>query len=104
MSKDNKSVRLALQSFDKDFNWEIEKNEGNFLVCKKTGKNFKIIKQEKDFLNNFKLPEPQICFKQRHLERMGLRSKRKLKKINCYKCNNNILSAEEGKVHCDQCY
>lgn len=29
VSKDNKSIRLSLQSFDLNFNWEIEKNEGN---------------------------------------------------------------------------
>ena len=28
VSKDNKSIRLSLQNFDRDFNWEIEKNEG----------------------------------------------------------------------------
>lgn len=28
-SKDNKSVRMAIQNFDSDFNWEIDKNVGN---------------------------------------------------------------------------
>lgn len=27
-SKDNKSIRISLQNFDKDFNWDIQKNEG----------------------------------------------------------------------------
>lgn len=29
VSKDNKSVRMSLQNFDKDINWDIQKNEGN---------------------------------------------------------------------------
>jgi extracellular elastinolytic metalloproteinase len=28
-SKDNKSVRISLENFDKDINWDIQKNEGN---------------------------------------------------------------------------
>ena len=28
-SKDNKSVRMSIQNFDRDFNWDIQKNEGN---------------------------------------------------------------------------
>jgi len=58
----------------------------NIIICEVTGKPFKIIKQELDFYRKYHLPLPTKCPDQRHLERMALKTPRKIFERTCAKC------------------
>ncbi len=89
---------------------DVVSGEANQEVatCIVTGKRFKIISQELDFLKKFGLPLPNKHPDQRHLERMNLRNPRSLWPRKCAKCDIEIWSSyspEKGeKVLCEPCY
>ena len=56
------------------------------LLCEKSGKPYRIIKQELDFYHKHNLPLPHLCPEQRHGERMKFRRPRKLRARQCAKC------------------
>ncbi len=78
------------------------------LACKNCGKNFKIQKEEFNFLKTANLPLPQKCPDCRHIERMKLRNPRKLFKRNCNKCNTGIQTTfapeRPENICCEKCY
>ncbi len=78
------------------------------LSCDVTDKPFKIIPQELKFYRTMGIPLPQKCPDQRHLERMALRSPRKLWNRECAKCHKPIATSYAPDrpeiVCCERCY
>jgi len=78
------------------------------LACVDCGKNFKIIPQEFKFYKERVLPIPCKCPDCRHLDRMAIRTPRKLWDRKCGKCGAGIISTYEPsrpeKVYCAKCY
>jgi hypothetical protein len=60
------------------------------IICEVTGKPFKIIKQELDFYRKYSILLPTKCFDQRHLERVALKTPRKIYERTCAKCGAAI--------------
>lgn len=56
------------------------------IICEVTGKPFKLIKQELEFYRKYLLPLPTKHPDQRHLERLALKTPRKLFERKCMKC------------------
>ena len=89
-------------------------NEGNqqggseVRTCAKCNKQFRIIAQEKKFLESKNLPMPTMCPTCRQARRMALRDKRILIKSKCSKCGKEIITTPKAnpniKVYCDECY
>ena len=78
------------------------------LLCKITGKPYKIIPQELKFYKDMGIPIPRICPDQRHKERMTLRNPRKLWARKCMKCQKDIQTTYVPErpeiVYCEECY
>ena len=78
------------------------------LLCKITGKPYKIIPQELKFYKDMGIPIPRICPDQRHKERMTLRNPRKLWARKCMKCQKDIQTTYAPErpeiVYCEECY
>lgn len=78
------------------------------LKCEKCGKNFRIIFQELDFYRQMKLPLPDICHDCRHLERVSMRSPRRLWDRECVKCSapvSSVYSPDRPEIiYCERCY
>lgn len=76
--------------------------------CNKCGKQFKVIKQEIEFLSSKQLPLPTECPTCRQQRRMSLRSPRELIKSNCDKCGKEIVTTPKPnpkrQVFCDSCF
>lgn len=78
------------------------------LVCEKTWRLFKIIKQELDFYKKYGLPIPKKHPDVRHNDRFNKKPKRTLYLRNCDNCNietTSLYSQEvDLKVFCSKCY
>jgi hypothetical protein len=78
------------------------------VICEKTKRPFRIIKQELDFYRKHHLPLPRCHPDQRHTDRIQLRNPRKLRDRTCSRCGTNIQTtyAPERKeeVLCETCY
>ncbi|MFA4845791.1 MAG: hypothetical protein WC654_04500 [Patescibacteria group bacterium] len=78
------------------------------LRCSVTGKPYKIIPQELKFYRDMGIPLPRRCFDRRHLDRVALRSPRKLWKRNCAKCGQGMETTYSPErleiVYCENCY
>jgi hypothetical protein len=78
------------------------------LACERTGKNFRITKQELAFYKQMRLPIPRIHYYERHLDRKNLRNPRKLWKRSCDNCGTEIMTAYAPErpeiVYCETCY
>jgi hypothetical protein len=78
------------------------------LACIACGKNFKIIIQELSMYRKETIPIPRKCPDCRHLDRVKLRSPRKLFDRTCSFCQKSIRStisnAPSLKVACEKCY
>ena len=78
------------------------------LICEKTGKHYKIIPKELEFLRTHNLPIPHLCWEDRHKERMKLRNPRILFDRKCAKCSSVIQTTYSPdrleKVYCEECY
>ena len=81
-------------------NWAIK--------CGKTGRPFRIVKQELDFYRKMKLPIPHLHPEERNKERLKRRHTRKLWKRKCTKCSKDIQTTYapdcSEKVFCEECY
>jgi CxxC-x17-CxxC domain-containing protein len=75
---------------------------------KTTGKPFRIVKAELKFYRQHKLPLPHQHPDQRHLERMQLRTPRKLRERTCANCGKSIQTTYAPDrpeiVYCSECY
>jgi hypothetical protein len=78
------------------------------VICKKSGRPFKIVKLELDFYSKYKLGVPHLHPDERHKKRLNLRNSRKLWKRNCMKCNAEIQTTYSFKreeiIYCEGCY
>lgn len=80
------------------------------LICKNVScaKSFNIIAQEQRIYDMKKLPLPELCPACRHVQRMALRSQRKLYNRTCDKCSTSMLSTYPEnapyKIYCQKCF
>lgn len=78
------------------------------VQCEKTGRPFRIIKQELDFYRKFGLPIPHLHPEERHRRRMLLRNPSKLWERQCRKCDKIIHTSyvpdRPEIVYCEECY
>jgi formylmethanofuran dehydrogenase subunit E len=76
------------------------------FYCKKSGKPFRLIKQEIDFYRKHGLTFPTICFDQRHLERTKKKRSRIIRSSLCKKCGVNIetTNSTDKNIYCNMCY
>jgi len=76
--------------------------------CKKSGKPYKIVKQELEQYKKLGVPIPHCCPDQRYLDKMSKRDPRHLYQRNCAKCQTEIettYSPERPEiVYCQSCY
>ncbi|MBT4456515.1 hypothetical protein HOC54_05240, partial [Candidatus Peregrinibacteria bacterium] len=72
------------------------------------GKSFKLIPQELKFYKQRVLPVPRKCPDCRHLDRIALRTPRRLWKRACSKCGEEdwttYSTEKREKVYCEKCY
>ncbi|MCF7830410.1 hypothetical protein K9M41_00195 [Candidatus Gracilibacteria bacterium] len=78
------------------------------LVCQRTGKNYRVTKQELIFYRKMGLPVPLLCPSIRHEERMKIRNARKLYERKCDNCGVDIETTftleRPETVYCEKCY
>ncbi len=78
------------------------------IICEKTNKPFRIIKQELEFYKNLWLPIPHIHYNQRHKERFDRVNLKKIRDRKCDKCWIEIKTTYSPgkleKVYCETCY
>src|SRR3989338_8050986 len=63
------------------------------LACSKTGKNYKITKQELDFYRRMKLPLPRLCPEERHKQRSSTRNPFQLWERTCSKTEKPVWTS-----------
>jgi hypothetical protein len=80
----------------------------DILVCKATGKPYKVIPQELKFYRSMNLPVTELCPDERHRQRIAKRNLYKLYERSCSTCQKKIETtyAPDGPkiVCCDECY
>ena len=85
---------------DDILNWAVR--------SEKSGRPFKIIKQELDFYRHYRIRIPQLHPDERHLLRMSLRNPRTMWKRECMKCDKEIETTyspeRTERVLCEECY
>lgn len=78
------------------------------IKCEKSGKPYRIVKQELKFYRDHGIPLPHLHPDERHLARIALRNPHHLWKRKCAKCGADIETtfAPERKeiVYCEKCY
>ena len=98
------------QTYDVPLNIKDVKKDivREMLGCSDCGKNYKIIDKELEFYKKLNLPVPRKCPDCRHLERMTLRSPRKLWDRKCGKCKKEMKASyaldRPEKVFCQECF
>ena len=78
-----------------------------FLKCEKTGKKYKIIKQELDYYRANHLPIPRVAPMERIREKTGIFHINQLKQDSCSKCSTKIetmYDTSTRKVYCEKCF
>ncbi len=78
------------------------------IVCKTSGRPFRITKTELEFYRKYNISLPRKHPDIRHQERIDKRPKRELHLRNCDKCKKEMISvysqSYSGKVYCEICY
>jgi len=77
------------------------------LKCIKTGKKFKIIKQELDYLRRYNLAIPRVAPMERIKERSRALRVDRLHEEKCSSCGNKIdtvYDAKKNQILCEECY
>jgi hypothetical protein len=78
------------------------------LLCKETGKAYKIIPQELQFYRSMNVPAPALCPDERHRQRVAKRNPYKLWQRKCDKCHRDIETTNAPErvniVYCQDCY
>ncbi len=86
----------------------IDELLSGILLCEKTQKPFKIIRQELAFYIENWLVLPTKHPDQRHIERLQSRNQRKLYESVCGNCGEKIITTyapeEKAKIVCEKCY
>jgi hypothetical protein len=78
------------------------------LSCEKTGKNFRVTKQELMFYKQMRIPIPKIHPDERHLDRSVLRNPRHLWDRECAQCSKAVKTTYAPEtpevIYCEECY
>ena len=78
------------------------------IQCEKTGKAFRLTKQELEFYRTLHLPIPRVHPDERHIRRMNLRNPCRLWNRSCAKCQKPIATSYSPErpeiVYCESCY
>lgn len=78
------------------------------ILCQRTGRAFRIVKQELDFYRTHQIPLPRLHPTERHADRFGQHNSPKIWRRSCAKCSEEIqttYSPEQPEiVYCDHCY
>jgi len=78
------------------------------LICKNSGKAYKIIPQELRFYRSMNIPLPELCPDERHFRRISKRNLYKLWQRQCAKCQKEIDTTYAPDrpeiVYCEECY
>lgn len=78
------------------------------IVCRETGKAFKLTKKELEFYREQNVPIPRIHHQKRHLDRAARRRPQKLWERTCDKCRSHIKTTFDPSrpevVYCETCY
>ncbi|MFC1616082.1 zinc-ribbon domain containing protein [Patescibacteria group bacterium] len=86
----------------------LERNQDQGLSCEDCSQNYRIIKQEQDFYEKFKLPGPKKCPECRNMGRRVLRNHRRLWDRKCMGCETFLKTSysveRPEKVYCEECY
>ncbi len=81
---------------------------GDILVCSDCSKNYKLMPQEKAYLEKWKLAAPLKCPECRGVRRAALRNPRKISRRECGRCSAEIHSTyaldRSEVVYCQKCY
>lgn len=107
-------------AINQNFNWDLESDYvtnadlsfapdnsidlSQTYQCIKSHRPFKFQNFEKDFRERFNLAIPELCWQERHINRLAKRSKRKLSQRKCNICHVEIKTSNHGKVICNECY
>lgn len=99
---------LDINSLPKDIEDISEDIIAKAIVCKETGRPFRIIKKEIDYYRKMWIWLPEIHPNQRHKNRFSQVNKKKIYHRNCDKCWVNITttySPNSNKIiYCEDCY
>lgn len=78
------------------------------IICEKSGKPFKIIKQEYNFYRRKGLPIPRISPQKRYEARMEMRNPRNIYTRECKKCGQQVKTTYDNSrpepIYCEKCY
>ncbi|MDP4007831.1 MAG: hypothetical protein Q8P68_01435 [Candidatus Peregrinibacteria bacterium] len=78
------------------------------IICKRSGRAFRIAKGELEFYRNNNLPLPQLHPDERYSDRMAQRTPRSLWERPCTKCNSQTWTSHApnttAKMYCQACY
>lgn len=101
------------EALTKGYKWRATENsttanrEG-VIICKVTGRSFKLIPQEIELYKKLRLPAPEIHPDERHRIRMNRRNSRALWQRKCMQCKTNLWTsyAPDSKniIYCEKCY
>ncbi|MFH1536661.1 MAG: hypothetical protein ABID45_01590 [Patescibacteria group bacterium] len=83
--------------------------QSDIKICEKTGKPFKIVKQETDFYKKNNLPIPHVHPDQRNMDRFTQIMNIKPQEFDCPKCNKKSVhyyqsELEYKNIYCPECY
>lgn len=99
------------KALDLGYEWLPEEKkviDKKLPICVTCGKNFKIIKQETDFLNKQNLPLPIECPDCRFLRLFAMRTPYKLWNRKCDNCGKSIITSYSPDrpeiIYCKECY
>jgi hypothetical protein len=78
------------------------------VLCERTERPFRIVKQELSFYRKMRLPIPHLHPEERHKERLQRRHGRLLWQRTCAKCGKGIQTTYAPErpeiVYCEECY
>ena len=78
------------------------------IICARSKKPFKIVKQELDFYRRMNLPVPHLHPEERYRERMAITNPRKITERECNGCGKKVKTTYAPErpetVYCESCY
>ncbi len=98
----------AIRTIPEDINTVDESICDKVLICKETGKPFKITRPEFKFYKQAGVPLPDEAFFPRHMKRYAKRNPPQLWDRDCAQCHKSLQTSyapyKKDIVYCDDCY